>query len=453
MDTTVLEKLITTWNPHFEDISQGGWKDTVPREKYLETLKELIDIRQVIILTGVRRAGKSTLMQQLAGWLIEEKKVPPKNVIYLFLEDILVTQFLKFGADLLESLFNYYLERYNPQGKIYLFLDEIQGIKGFNRWIASKYEHKENIKFVLSGSRRSLIEAEAPTVLTGRNVQIDVYPFNFYEYLSVKNIKIKGDDKAQSIWDANIKQHITILHHLNSYLLEGGYPEIVLAKNETEKRAIAAGYYRDSITRDVLLPNKIRNARDIEVLGLQILSDFTKTHTLSSLGKPNKLSVETVKNYLEYLKKAYLFFESNYFSYKTKETQDIQKPRKIYVVDNGLRNFNVPLTRPDIGQCAENVAFMELIKNNTAVYYWKGKHEVDFAVLNPNLSLYNISYTDQIHERETESLLEAMREFNLEKGIILTKNCFTKKEIEGKTIDFIPLWVWLVLNGKVFFKD
>ncbi|MHB1254481.1 MAG: AAA family ATPase, partial [Candidatus Humimicrobiaceae bacterium] len=131
MQTTVLEKLITDWNPHFEDVSRGAWKGTIPREKYLKTLKELINIRHTVILTGVRRAGKSVIMQQLAGWLIEEQKVPPQNVVYLFLEDIRVSQYLKLGADLLESLYTYYLERYNPQGRVYLFLDEIQGIKDF----------------------------------------------------------------------------------------------------------------------------------------------------------------------------------------------------------------------------------------------------------------------------------------------------------------------------------
>jgi hypothetical protein len=389
-------------------------------------------------------------MQQMAGWLIKDRQVPPHNVVYLFLEDILVAPYLKSGAELLETFYTYYLERYNPQGKIYLFLDEVQGVKDFNRWIASKYERKENVKFILSGSRQSLIEAEAASVLTGRNVQIDVYPFSFYEYLLIKNIDIKGDASAQSIWEANNFQQLPILHHLGTYLFEGGFPEIVLCTNETEKRAIAAGYYRDTVSRDVLLPNHVRNARDVELLGLQVLADFTKTHTLSSLSKPNKLSVDTVKNYLEYFTKAYLFFESTYFSYKTKETQDIQKPRKLYVVDNGLRNFNIPITRPDLGQCAENVVYMELRKNNVAVYYWKGKHEVDFAVLNPKLSLYNVTYADKLHERETDGLLEAMDEFDLDQGIILTKNYFAKQKIETKVIEYIPLWVWLIQNGKVF---
>jgi predicted AAA+ superfamily ATPase len=118
-----------------------------------------------------------------------------------------------------------------------------------------------------------------------------------------------------------------------------------------------------------------------------------------------------------------------------------------------LRNFNTAQLRPDLGQCAENVTFLELKRNNLAISYWKGKREVDFAVLNPNLSLYNVSYTDEPHDREIEGLLEGLKEFKLNRGVILTKNYFTKKEVEGKTIEFIPLWVWLILNGRVFFKE
>lgn len=453
MDRDVLDTLITTWNPHFTNQSRGKWVGSVPREKYLERLKKFMDIRHVLILTGVRRAGKSTIMHQLMKHLIIEKGVPAKNVVYLFLEDVLVQQYLNLGWKLLEEVYNFYLETYNPVGKVYLFLDEIQGVKGFNRWIGSKYERKETIKFVLSGSRRSLVESESATVLTGRNVQIDVYPLNFYEYLRIKGVKIEGAANIESIRQANFNQQTSILHHLGNYLNEGGYPEIVLTDDEQVKRALASSYYRDTLTRDVIVPNAVRNQQEVEILGLQVLSDFTKTHTYSSLSRPQKLSVETTKAYLDYFERAYLFFESKYFSYKTKETQDVQRARKIYVVDNGLRNFNIPLLRPDIGQCAENVVYMELRKQTGAIYYWRGVKEIDFLTMNPDLALYNVSYTDNLHDREIEGMFEGMKEFKLNKGMILTKNYFTKKKIEGKTIEFIPLWVWLILNGRVFFKE
>jgi predicted AAA+ superfamily ATPase len=454
MDRNVLQQLITTWNPHFEDTKRGGWVNTIPREKYLTRIEKLMDIRHAVFLTGVRRSGKSTIVQQLIGRLIERKNVPPRNILYLYLDDILVQQYLSLGADLLEQLYAYYKEQYNPQGKVYLFLDEVQGVNSFNRWVATRYEHKEEIKFILSGSRKSLIESETATLLTGRNVLVEIYPLNFYEYLQMRNVAIEeGDGTPQSIYTANYHQHLSILHHIGNYFVEGGFPEIVLAKTPEEKTAIANSYYRDIVTRDVLIPNSIRNASDIEVLGLQILSDFTKTHTYSSLGKPHKLSVDTVKNYLKYFTDAYLFFENQYFSYKTKESQDIQRPRKIYVVDNGMRNFNVPIPKPDIGYCAENVVYMELKKTSVLVSYWIGKQETDFVVQNGELKLFNSSYTDQLPERELTGILEGLEEFNVTKGVILTKNYLETKQFNGKTIEFIPLWAWLIANSKTFFKE
>lgn len=453
MNKEVLHTLLTTWNPHFTNPHKGKWEGTVTREKYLERLEKLVDVRHVLTLTGVRRAGKSTLMHQLMRHLINEKGVPSQNVVYLFLEDVLVQQYLSHGWQILEDIYTYYLETYNPKGKVYLFLDEIQGIAQFNRWISSKYERQENIKFILSGSRRSLVQSESSTVLTGRNIQIDVYPLNFYEYLSIKGVEIFGDASIESLLKNNVENKTQILHHLGNYLKEGGYPELVLEKSEDIKRELAASYYRDTVTRDVVVPNAIRNQQEVEILGLQVMSDFTKTHTYNSLAKPLKLSSETAKAYIEYFQRAYLFFESKYFSYKTKETQDIQKPRKIYVVDNGLRNYNVPLLRPDLGQCAENVVYIELKKQNTNIHYYKGKKEVDFVTVSPNLSFYNVSYTDTLHEREILGLVESLNEFDEYSGTILTKNSFETKNVESKKISFIPLWAWLILNGKVFFKE
>lgn len=452
MNPTDMELLIKKWNPHFEDPAKGEWVGTVLREKYLRRLWKAMEIHHILLLTGVRRSGKSTLMHQLMGRLIQEK-IRPQNILYLYFEDLLVQPYLTLGAKLLEQFYSFYFEKYNPQGKVYIFLDELQGVKEFNHWLHTHYEFNKNVKFIVSGSRRSLIDSEAATVLTGRNVQFDIYPFNFYEYLLVKNIELRGKDTARSILDANFSQTTTILHHLGNFLFEGGYPEIVLAKDRENKTLIANSYYRDILTRDVIGPNNIRNAREIELLGLQVLSDFTKTHTYRSLGGPQGLSVGTVKTYLDYFYNSYLFFGSKHFSYKIKETQDVRRPIKLYVVDNGLRNFNTLNIRPDLGQCAENTVFMELKKSNVPINYWQGKKEIDFVILNPNVSLLNVSFTDEISQREVDGLLEGLEEFNLERGIILTKNYAASTVIEEKTIECIPLWVWLILNGKSFFRE
>lgn len=453
MDQATLEKLVNHWNPHFRDPAKGGWVGTVPRGIYLQRLGQAMDLRHVVVLSGVRRSGKSTLMQQLIGQLIRQG-TDPKNALYLHLEDILIQPYLNLGWKLLERLYEYYLENYNPQGRVFVFLDEVQGISDFNRWLYSRFERKENIKFVISGSRQSLVESEVATLLTGRTVRFDIYPFNFCEYLRIHNIEVGEGTSVAAVRRGNFNQVTSILHHLGNFLDEGGYPEIVLADKIRNKELIANTYYRDVLTRDIINPHRLRNSSEVEGLGLQVLADFTKTHTYRSLGRPQKLSAKTVKNYLNYFYQAYLFFESRHFSYKTKETQDVQKPRKIYVVDNGLRNFNVVVARRDWGQRAENVVFLELMKSYPAVYYWQGKREVDFVILDPrrqpNISLLNVTYTNQPDEREVDGLVEGLNEFGLERGVILTKNWADQKRVKGKTVEFIPLWAWLLAEGKPF---
>ena len=446
MEPQEIDQLITKWNPHFSDPAKGEWVGTVLREKYLQKLAKVMGLRHIIILTGVRRSGKSTLMRQLMGKLVAEG-VNPQNLLYLYFEDLLVQKYLPLGGELLEQLYSFYRQKYNPQGRVYVFLDELQGVKEFNHWLHSHYEFDKNVKFIISGSRRSLVESDTATVLTGRNLQFNIYPFNFCEYLQVQKMTVVGEKNLAAIRDANFPQTDAILHHLGTFLYEGGYPEIVLAPNKEGKMAIANGYYRDILTRDVVGPNNIRNGREIEILGLQILTDFTQTHTYRSLGTPQGLSVDTVKSYLNYFYNSYVFFESRYFSYKTKEIQDVKRPIKLYAVDNGLRNFNTLSLQPDIGKAAENAIFTELKKESAGIFYWKAKKEIDFAVLNPNLTLINSSYTDQVPEREVTGLLDGLKEFRLENGLILTKNCAHTLKSGGKTVEFVPLWAWLIYNS------
>lgn len=455
MQNTELEQLLIKWNPHFQS-GKARWEDITPRSYYLDKLWEALPLRHIMVLTGVRRSGKSTLMHQMIGKLIGEG-TKPTNIVYLQLEDSLVDKYLLehesqgkdrsiVGAGLLEKLFAIYREKHNPQGKIYLFLDEIQGIKGFNRVLNGWYESQENLKCIVSGSRKSLIDSEMATLLTGRTLQFTIYPFNFREYLMAKGVQLLPPVPIEETRDAYYEQTHTILHHLGNYLHEGAFPEVVMTNSEANKSLIATSYYKDFLARDIIGPNQIRNSRDAEVLGLQILADFTKTHTYRSLAKPLKLTSPTVKSYLEYFYQAYLFYESTFFSYSTKETQDIQRERKIYVVDNGLRNFNALFKTEDLGRCAENLVYLELSQRNSAVFYWKGKQEVDFVVKDPGVKLYNCTYTDDIPEREMSGLAEGMMEFKLSKSVLLTKNTLEDRQVEDKQISLIPLWAWLLAD-------
>ncbi len=461
MNPADIQTLLTKWNPHFLDVNKGLWQHTTPRSWYLSQIEKTINMRHVVVLTGVRRSGKSVLLHQLMNSLIVSG-VSATNVVYINLEDILIEKYLVeegkqrdsfvVGAELLENLYQTYRATYNPQGKVYLLLDEIQGITAFNHVLNTWYESQENVKVFVSGSHRSIEESETATLLTGRTIQFVINPLNFFEYLGVRGVESHAGSTIEEVWRSNASQASVFLFHLHNYLIEGGFPEIVLAKEEDEKRRIAQGYYRNFLVRDIISPRQIRNARDIEVLGLRLLADFTKTHTYRKLGLPLKLAPETVKTYLEYFYDSYLFSESSFFSYSTKETQDVQKPKKIYTVDNGLRNFNVLRFSPDLGRNAENVVFNELKNTHAGVFYWQDTHEVDFVVMDEETSLYNCSYTDEFAQREELGLVEGMKAFKKEKAVLLTRNTYKEKQVDGKIIQHIPLWAWLLAQGYVGFE-
>lgn len=443
--------LLDFWNPHFQT-GKANYSHLEPRTYYLDQLWLTMPMRHIMILTGVRRSGKSVLMHQMIGKLIESG-VAPKNILYLYLEDALVDRYLVeqeakgqhrevVGGELLQKLYATYLEKYNPEGKVYVFIDEIQGISGFNRILNNWYEMRHNIKFIISGSHKSLIESETATLLTGRNVRFNIYPLNFREYLGLHGVETKPPASVDETLRDNYHQSHSIIFHLGKYLEEGAFPEIVTTQDETQKRTLGTAYYRDFLDRDVITPHQVRNQRDVQALGVQILTDFTKTHTYRSLAKPFAISPETVKTYLEYFYQAYLFYESPFFSYSIKQTQNIQKERKIYVVDNGLRNYNA-IFKNDLGRCAENLVYLELNKKNL-VYYWKGKQEVDFVVRTPDPVLFNVTYTDEIKDREISGLVEGMGAFKLKTSTLLTRNTRETRGVDGKKIELIPLWVWLL---------
>ena len=143
------------------------------------------------------------------------------------------------------------------------------------------------------------------------------------------------------------------------------------------------------------------------------------------------------------LENAYLIFQLRYFSYSVKESIMMQKPRKLYCIDNGLRNAVSFKFSKDEGKLAENLVFIELKRRNKEVYYRKNKREIDFVIMNKDqtLTAINVSYTDKVNEREMKSLLEFKKEFKKAKELILLTNDLEQKK-DG--IEFIPLWKWLV---------
>jgi len=424
-----IEKL-NEWNPWWEDISLLEKLKGKERPIY-KLLLNSIKIKEITIITGVRRSGKSTLMYQMISNLLKTG-IKPKQILFVNLED------KKLIENSLDDIYLSYRENINADERAFIFLDEIHKKDGWESWIRKKYDLKTEDKFVISGSCSYLLKKEYSTLLTGRNITFEVFPLNFREFLLFKNIEIDVEKiKGRVVLE---KTKILIKKELKNYLELGGFPA-VLEKPEEYKKELLEQYFDDIIYKDIVDRFNL-NSQKTKDIALFFMTNFTSLASLRNIRNSLKISYDTVKDYLSYFKEAFLFFTLDHFSYSFKE----QKTRasKVYCIDNGLRNAVSFKFSKDLGKLAENIVFVELKRREKDVYYWQNKGEVDFIIKNKDNSLeaMNVSFTNEINDREVKSLSEFKKEYKTKiKEIIIITNDLEKKE---KGIEFIPLWKWLL---------
>ncbi len=423
---------LNEWNPWWENNEAVAELAGMHRPMYAELLAS-VEVREVTILTGVRRSGKSTLMYQMISNLLE-KGVSPKQILFVNLEDKKMTH------DSLDDIYEAYRQGMNLDRRAYVFLDEVHRKEGWESWIRKKYDLKTNDKFVISGSCAYLLKKEYSALLTGRNFTFEVFPLSFGEFLSFKNVEVDRKNlEAGMLLD---KTKRLILAAFGEYLNMGGFPE-VLFRPERFKIRLLEQYFDDILYKDIVDRYGL-NSQKAKELALFFITNTASLFSLRSLRNSLKLSYDTVRDYLSYYKEAFLFFTLDHFSYSFKEQKTL--PSKIYCIDNGLRNAVSFKFSKDEGKLAENLVFVELKREGKDVYYWKNKMEVDFVVKNNDQSLVaiNVSYGDAISERETKGLLELKENFGskVKELVLLTKN--TERSEQG--IRLVPLWKWLLLG-------
>ena len=426
-------KKLVEWNPWWEDKDPVKELKGMDRPEYTQLLGS-IEIKEITIITGIRRSGKSTLMYQMIDNLLK-RKIDPKQILFVNLEDKKLTE------DNLEDIYESYREILNQDKKAYIFLDEIHKRKGWESWIRKKYDLKTNDKFIISGSCSYLLRKEYSTLLTGRNLTFEVFPLSFNEFLLFNNIKIDKQNLKKGI--LLIKTKRAVLKYLEEYLNLGGFPE-VLFKPKDFKIKILEQYFDDILFKDIVDRYNL-NSQKAKDLAVFFMTNFTSLMSLRSLRNSLKLSYDTIKDYLSYYTEAFLFFSVDHFSYSFKEQKTL--PSKIYCIDNGLRNAVSFKFSKDDGKLAENLVFVELKRRDKYVYYWKNKNEVDFIIKNKDnkLTAINVSYSDDAKEREMNGLKELKKKYDkTEELIIITKDL--EKEENG--IKFIPLWKWLLKEGQ-----
>lgn len=395
-------------------------KETVPREILDEIMRWLSDER-ILILTGVRRSGKSTLLKQIMH--------RTKNWCYVNFED---ERLLDFKAQDFEMLNEVLIGVYGPSN-LYFF-DEIQNIDKFETFVRRLRE--EGKKVIITGSNALLLSKEFGTRLTGRYKAFEVYPFSFREFLVFKNVVIGGDEFYIT------EKKVSLLKLFEEYLSSGGLPEYLKNQDKDYVRTVYENIlYKDIITRYSIKREKLLKEL-VNILATNATSQFTYNSLKNTLGLSNAM---TVKEYISYLSNSYLFFELLRISHSIR--QQVSSPRKIYLIDPAFNNVCGLNFTPNKGRNLENVVFIELKRKYREIYYYADKNECDFIVKDGMriTAAIQVCYLldDSNRERELKGLLDAMHVFKLNKGFIFTFEQKEELEIEGKKIIVLPVVTWL----------
>jgi len=426
-----LKLILKQWNPWWIEHKIPKTKTKIPRDFYLEKITKLLNTREIICISGVRRSGKSTLMYQTIAHLLD-KNINPKNILYFNFDTPLQTKHL----DLFNKIIDAYVQLNNPDDKKYFFFDEIQNIPNWEKYIKSHYDLHEDAKFIISGSNSTMLSDKLSTLLTGRIFSINIFPLSFKEYLSFNNFTIKDFDLQKN----------QIHHHLNNYFQKGGFPEVVLEKDTGINEERLKEYLNSILFKDIVISKNIRESSKLMDLAIYCLSNISAPLSYNSVSKAIAVNINTIKEYMFFLQQAYLMYQVNYFSYSVKQSVSIQKPKKIYCIDTALRNSTAFKFSSDTGKIAENIVFLELKRQDKQIYYWLNNFEVDFVVKNKDnkLTAINVTYTDDIPDRETKGLNEMRQKCrNVDKCIVITKDA----DYIENDIYFIPLWKWLLNNN------
>ena len=273
------------------------------------------------------------------------------------------------------------------------------------------------------------------THLTGRHFKLDLFPFSFQEFLKLE--KINTDF---SIYD----QKALLLRFFDKYLENGGFPEFLKYRDpELLKRN-----YEDILYKDLLVRFKIKETKQFKQLASWLFANFAKETSYHSLKKILGFkSATSVKNYVDFMEESFLLFELYKYDFSLKK--QFVSNKKIYVIDNGLRNNVAFYFSEDKGRLLENIVFLELKRRGKEIYYYKNKNECDFLIKDGARvnELIQVSFElNQNKERELAGLMEAMEKFELDDGLLLTKDEEDQVEIGRKKIKVFPVWKWLLKN-------
>ncbi|HOD57349.1 MAG TPA: ATP-binding protein [Bacteroidales bacterium] len=383
------------------------------------------------VLTGIRRAGKSFLLYQHMQKLLKSG-TGWDQILYINFED---ERLIGMVASDLNSLLEIHLELYGK--KPVLFLDEIQNVEGWEKFARRLADTGH--KVYITGSNARMLSKDIQTTLGGRFVSIEVYPYSFKEFLIANGVSYHK--KMHMSTEAKAR----LMRQFEDYFFFGGFPEGV---HFTVKRNYLTSIYQKVFLGDIIARNTISNSFALRVMFYKIAESVGRPLSFNRIANivtatGAKVTTNTIINYIEYAKDAWLLLSIQNIEGKlvNKETNP-----KYYFLDNGLLNLflldgNTALL--------ENLVAVNLIRKygrEDAVFYYHKNHEVDFYVPEASLAIqvcYKLDSSLNTYNREVDSLIKITKVLDCKKLVIVTKDQEQTLEVDGRTIEVIPIWRWL----------
>ncbi len=356
----------------------------IDRPLYLDKIMAYVDAPFVKILTGVRRCGKSTILKMIMERLKTERNIPEDRIISCRFDS------MEYEDMTAKQIYTLLKEQLSPDGKTYLFLDEVQEIKGWEK-IVNSLASDFDVDLYITGSNSRMMSSEIATYLTGRYVSFRIFTLSFGEYLMFKSkFTTVGEPKAE----------------LANYVRLGGFPATHLqAYSQDEIYTIVRDIYNSTIFSDIVKRNQIRKIDQLERVVKYTFNNAGNTFSAKSIAdylksERRSLDNETVYSYLDKLEKAYLLHRCSRYDLQGKEILKTQE--KFYLADVALRYSVLGYNADSVASSLENIVYLELCRRGYTVNVGKtGDGEIDFVAVRQNEKIY-VQVTQEINLEKTE---------------------------------------------------
>lgn len=385
----------------------------------------IVNSEPIVVISGIRRCGKSTLLNQIRHGNIEKD-------YYMNFDD---ERLIRFSVEHFQLLHETFIELFGVQKTFYF--DEIQNIYGWERFV--RRLHDDGNKVFLIGSNATMLSRELGTHLTGRYIQTELFPFSFAEFLTFR--QFVGTDKDFY----STEGRAALIGYFNEYLQTGGFPLYLKEGNDDYLKSL----FESILYRDVLVRNKLVNEKELLELVNYLASNVSKLSSFNGLTKVARVkNATTIKNYLSFLQDTYLIFQVSKFDYSLKK--QLQNLKKTYFIDNALVRRLGFMFSEEKGRLLENIVFLELRRRRFEIFYHFNRFECDFVIRQGITIVQTIQVchsfdSDETKNREVRGLLDAMNTYNLAEGLMLLHDVQEETiEENGKIIRILPVWKWLL---------